>query len=101
MSTEKLEKVKDFIYDFKINIEKVEQRPIYAYRPATYYYDHEKFLDAQIYQQTETVYKLEISERQLDEIVNIVNEWRDLTSNPQSADLLMEARFINRLQRGI
>lgn len=101
MSDEKLMKVKKFVYNFRINVEKVEQRPIYNYRSLNDYHQYEKFLDAQIYLQTESVYKLDIGERQLNEIIDIVNEWQDLMSNPQSAEMLMEARFINRLQRGI
>jgi hypothetical protein len=101
MSAEKLMNVKKFVYDFRINVEKVEERPVYSYRTISDYHNYDKFLDAQVYQQTETMYKLEIGERQLEQIVEIVNEWQDLMANPQSADLLMEARFINRLQRGI
>jgi hypothetical protein len=101
MSDEKLMKVKKFVYDFKINVEKIEQRPVYSYRSLTDYHQYEKFLDAQIYLQTEEVYKLDIGERQLSQIAEIVSEWQDLMANPQSAQLLMEARFINRLQRGI
>jgi hypothetical protein len=101
MSNEKLARVKNFVYEFRINVEKVEQRPVYAYRSVNDYYNYDKVIDAKIYQQTETVYKLEIAERQLEQIVEMVTEWQDLMTNPQSAQLLMEARFINRLQRGI
>jgi len=101
MPKARLEQVRRFVYEFKITVEKTEIRPIYAYHNVKDYYQYDKFLDAQIYQQNETVYKLEVRERELEKIAEIVSEWQDLMSNPQSAQLLMEARFINRLQRGI
>jgi hypothetical protein len=46
------------------------------------------------------MYKMSIPEFNLDRIVNVVCEHDELMQDPETAKLLMEARFINRLKRG-
>lgn len=51
--------------------------------------------------ETINMYKMSVPEQSLDKIVNIVNEFEELMRDPETAELLMEARFINRLKKGI
>ena len=49
----------------------------------------------------EDVVKCKLPSKSLEEIAEIVIEWNDLYDNPESARLIHEARFINRLKRGL
>ena len=96
-----MEQLKKFVYNHgiqDITIDSVRMRKakaldIYSQYSIKDYYDISEY--------DVNMYKMSIPEDQLDRIVNTVTEFEELTRDPETAKLLMEARFINRLKKGI
>jgi uncharacterized iron-regulated protein len=84
-------------YRIKLTDRKVESR----YKPLDYTsYNRYAYEYLQDYVQYEShpVLVMEISEAEFEQIANKVCEFDDLMRDPETAQLLMEARFINRLK---
>ena len=95
-----MEQLKKFVYDHgiqDITIDSVRMRKakaldIYSQYSIKDYYDISEY--------DVNMYKMSIPEDQLDRIVNTVTEFEELMRDPETAKLLMEARFIYRLKHG-
>jgi hypothetical protein len=98
-SSYELERLKKFVLNYRIDDFKVEQQ-----RQAETF-DHYAMGFSSINEYTFNtqiinVCKMSMPEQSLDRIVNIVTEYEELMKDPETAKLLMEARFINRLKYG-
>jgi hypothetical protein len=93
-----MKELKKFIENYNIQDIKISPRRMYSVNPPDSYalaYDYVKH-------NVETVnyYEMSMPESKLERIAHIVNEFEELMQDPETAKLLMEARFINRLKRG-
>jgi hypothetical protein len=94
-----MEQLKKFVERYGVRDIKVEPAQYYKVNPLdTYAFSANDF--AQFETHYVNMYKMSIPEDKLDRIANIVTEFDDLMQDPETAKLLMEARFINRLKRG-
>jgi hypothetical protein len=92
--------VRQILVDYKMTIfdKKVERR----HRPVSYSpwnaldikQDTAYIVENEIF----TIFKVEIPEQELTAMADALCEMRDLMQDPETAKLLMEARFINRLK---
>jgi transcription elongation factor len=96
----KKDSVTQFLMDYKITItgSKIQKR----YDMKTYTIDHSDFMDNYIDDRVRIkeveLLTAEIPEDSLAEIADTLCEMKDLMRDPETARLLMEARFINRLK---
>jgi hypothetical protein len=94
-----MEQLKRFVEKYGVRDITIEPSSYYKVNPMDSY-----AFSANDYAQFETyyvnMYKMSIPEDRLDRIASIVLEFDDLMQDPETAKLLMEARFINRLKRG-
>lgn len=94
-----MEQLKKFIDNYGVRDITIEAAKYYKTNPSDTY-----AFSANDYAQFDThyvnMYKMSIPEDKLDKIASIVTEFDDLMRDPETAKLLMEARFINRLKRG-
>ena len=94
-----MEQLKRFVEKYGVRDITIEPAQYYKTNPMDSY-----AFSANDYAQFEThyvnMYKMSIPEDRLDRIASIVLEFDDLMQDPETAKLLMEARFINRLKRG-
>jgi hypothetical protein len=84
-------------YRIKVTDRKVESR----YHPADYIsYNRyaSEYLQDYVQYESHSVLVIEISESEFDQVAAKVREFDDLMRDPETAQLLMEARFINRLK---
>lgn len=101
-SPEDYERIKKFAHRYRLsNIEQkvkvIREAPGYSYIDP-YRYDS---FDAISFKETHMAYfSMEISERDLVSVVNRLNEFDDLLSDPETAHMLQEARFLYRLKHG-
>ncbi len=96
----KKDSVTQFLMDYKIAITgtKVQKR----YDLKNYAVDYsdfmDRYIDDRVHLKEVELLTAEIPEDSLTEIADILCEFRDLMRDPETAKLLMEARFINRLK---
>lgn len=98
-SDDEMKNLKKFVADYGIKDIKILTEERYKFNPPdSYAFTAQEYL----HYQTELInfYNLSIPENSLDKLVNIITEFEELMRDPESAKLLMEARFINRLKRG-
>lgn len=90
--------LKKFIENYNIRDIKITPQQMYKVNPTDQYammYDYVRHEVEQV-----NYYEMSMPESKLDKIAHIVNEFEELMQDPETAKLLMEARFINRLKRG-
>jgi hypothetical protein len=96
----KKDSVTQFLMDYKIAItgSKIQKR----YDLKNYVVDHsdfmDRYIDDRVHLKEVELLTAEIPEDSLTEIADTLCEFRDLMRDPETAKLLMEARFINRLK---
>ena len=96
----KKDSVTQFLMDYKIAItgSKIQKR----YDLKNYAVDYsdfmDRYIDDRVHLKEVELLTAEIPEDSLTEIADILCEFRDLMRDPETAKLLMEARFINRLK---
>lgn len=95
----KQDSVRQVLEDYKITVtgKKIERR----HRPISYCSWTVNDLDPynhQIEEELIQVLKIEVQEAEFTKIADTLCEIRDLMRDPETAKLLMEARFINRLK---
>ncbi len=96
-----LEQIKKFVVNYgirDITIETAQRHKASAMDSYGMYYQNHDYVSFDI--ERFNMYKMSVPEQSLDKIVNIVNEFEELMRDPETAKLLMEARFINRLKYG-
>jgi hypothetical protein len=86
----------------KHNIHKILE--LYEFRDIIIEYQCD--IDDELYPSSITAIKEEVISckipiRSLEKIASILEEWENLNKNPESARLIYEARFINRLKQGL
>ena len=90
--------VRQILMDYKMTIfdKKVERRN----RPVSYSSWNVPDIDTSYIVENEifTIFKVEIPEKEFTAMADALCEMRDLMRDPETAKLLMEARFINRLK---
>jgi len=91
--------VHQIMKDYKITLtdKKVERR----HRPVSYYsWSIPDNVDNSFIVENElvTIFKMEIPDNELAAMADALCEMQDLMKDPETAKLLMEARFINRLK---
>lgn len=95
-----MEQLKKFVYNYNIQditidpqrMRKAKALDVYSTYSIKDYYD--------ITEYDVNMYKMSIPEDSFDKIVNTVAEFEQLMQDPETAKLLMEARFIYRLKHG-
>jgi hypothetical protein len=96
----KKDSVTQFLMDYKIAItgSKIQKR----YDLKNYAVDYsdfmDRYIDDRVHLKEVELLTAEIPEDSLKAIADILCEFRDLMRDPETAKLLMEARFINRLK---
>jgi hypothetical protein len=96
----KKDSVTQFLMDYKIAItgSKIQKR----YDLKNYVVDHcdfmDRYIDDRVHLKEVELLTAEIPEDSLEAIADTLCEFRDLMRDPETAKLLMEARFINRLK---
>jgi hypothetical protein len=96
----KKDSVTQFLMDYKIAItgSKIQKR----YDLKNYAVDYsdfmDRYIDDRVHLKEVELLTAEIPEDSLTEIADTLCEFRDLMRDPETAKLLMEARFINRLK---
>jgi hypothetical protein len=96
----KKDSVTQFLMDYKIAItgSKIQRR----YDLKNYAVDYsdfmDRYIDDRVHLKEVELLTAEIPEDSLKAIADILCEFRDLMRDPETAKLLMEARFINRLK---
>lgn len=91
-----LYRLRQFIDDYQVSDIKIET----AQRYKAPVYNFSKDIYPEIMTEHVNMYKMTIPEDKLDRIVSVVAEFDELMRDPETAKLLMEARFISRLKRG-
>jgi hypothetical protein len=98
----KQDSIHQVLMDYKITVtdRKMERRQ--RFRPYSLPALNDPSLDPymQIEEEIVTIIKADIPEKELMAMADTLCEMRDLMRDPETAKLLMEARFINRLKRG-
>lgn len=99
-SPRELERLKRFIQANGITEITVEPTQRYRVNPYNYNYSSVDYVEFTTRTEQTNMYKMSIPEYDLYRIVDVVSEFDELIRDPETARLLMEARFINRLKRG-
>lgn len=98
----KQDSINQVLLDYKITVtdRKMERKP--KLQPFSYsslnIHDYDTY--TQIEEEIVPIIKAEIPEKEFTVMADTLCEFRDLMRDPETAKLLMEARFINRLKRG-
>lgn len=96
----------DFLNRFGITevsiVEKTEIEPFQYSHVYNRVYDYVKhdYEPLHVRQRTRPYIKCELPQNCFEELAGITEEWFELMRDPECAQLVMEARFINRLKRG-
>jgi len=101
MTPYEIEQLKKFVLDNNITeVQLDNRRVVRQHSPYSYNNLYEHSYNEYFAEREETVVKMTIPEDALTKIVNTMEEFNNLMRDPETARLLMEARFINRLKYG-
>ena len=96
----KEDSVRQFLMDYKITITGSKNHRQYNIIDPYTAMDYKDYVSDNVRMIDVKLLTAEIPEYALTEIADILCEFRDLMKDPETAKLLMEARFINRLKGG-
>ena len=99
MSPDELQKLRSFVERYNINdvsTEQLQTRRSMPVRWSDYTYNPDMYFQEEVI----NMVKMTLPEQSLTRIIDIVNEFDVLMRDPETAKLVMEARFINRLKYG-
>ncbi len=85
--------------DYNVRDIKLEQQQARQARPVKWS-DYTYNPDFYFYEEVINMYNMTMPEHALTKVASIVNEFDSLMRDPETAKLLMEARFIHRLKHG-
>jgi hypothetical protein len=94
-----LENIKKFMLNYNIQDVKMDRQQTKHVLPMSWNdltYMPEQYFETELI----NMFKMSVPEKSLEKIVETVNEFDELMRDPETAKLLMEARFINRLKYG-
>ncbi len=97
----KSNQVHQFLSDYRVNV--TDTKVMRQYEPTPFSYGNTSWDDMYLHRQEISVPVIvaEIPEKEFVAIAEALCEFKDLMRDPETAKLLMEARFINRLKKGI
>jgi hypothetical protein len=97
----KSNQVHQFLLDYRVTV--TDTKVIRQHRHTPFSYVNTDWDDMATYHQDISVPVIvaEIPEKEFVAIAEALSEFKDLMKDPETARLLMEARFINRLKKGI
>lgn len=99
MSQHEAETLKNFIINY--NIRDITSEPVQTrYAQPIKWSDYTYNSDMYFHTEQINMFKMTMPEDTLKKIVSVVTEFDELMRDPETAKLLMEARFINRLKYG-
>lgn len=93
-----MDRLRQFLHDYQVRDIKVETAQ--RYQTPGYSFNFSNDVYPEYITEHVNMYNMTIPEDRLDKIVGVVAEFDDLMRDPETAKLLMEARFISRLKRG-
>lgn len=97
-----MKKPVDFLNRFRLTEISIVEKKEYVSPGYNFQHDYFKndYDSIYIHEERRPYIKCEMPQTKFEELAEITDEWFELLRDPECAQLLMEARFINRLKRG-
>lgn len=97
-SEAEIKELRRFIDCYNIQDIKIEKKQRYNVNMDSYAFNPNDY--AMFNMEYVNFYQMSIPESNVEKLATVANEFEELMQDPECAELLMKARFINRLKRG-